>query len=83
MVVAAAGADGVFVEVAVSGGGFAGVHDAGAGALHRGHIAVGQGSDAAHPLHKVEGDALRLEDRGGRAGYAGDGVAGGQRGAVG
>ena len=77
MVVAAAGADGVFVEVAVSGGGFAGVHDAGAGALNRGHVAVGQSGDAAHSLHKVEGDALRLEYRRRRAGYAGDGVAGG------
>ena len=82
VVPAAAHADAVLVQKAMAGGGFAGVHNAGAGAGHGGHIAAGGGGDAAHPLHKVEGGAFRPQDGRRRAPHAGDVLPRNQDGAV-
>ena len=58
VVVAAAGADGVFVEQAEAGDGLARVVDLGSGALDAADEAVGEGGDAGDALEEVEDDAL-------------------------
>ena len=83
MVEAAAHAYRVLVQVAVSGGGLAGVHDAGTTALYGADVAVGVAGDAAHALQEVQGSPLRPQDAPRRALDAGHVIAGGQSGAVG
>ena len=75
-------AHGVLVQGAESGGGLAGVDDAGARALHSLDVFGGLGGYAAHALQDVEGQPLSPQDDVGRRGDCGDDLPGGERGAV-
>ena len=82
VVVAAADAHGIFVQGAESGGGLAGVDNAGAGAIHSLDVFGGLGGYAAHPLQNVEGQPLSSQDDVGGRGDCCDDLAGSERGAV-
>ena len=61
VIFAAATADGVLVENAQAGDGFARVEDFGARVLDSLDIFAGEGGYAAHTLHQVEDDALACQ----------------------
>src|SRR5205807_7937820 len=72
---AAAAADGVFVECAEAGDGFAGVENFGFCVGYGFYELVGERGDAAHALHQVEDDPLAGEDGGGVVADDGEGLA--------
>ncbi|CAI7638062.1 unnamed protein product, partial [Penicillium discolor] len=78
VVPAAAGHHGVPLERPQSRRGLAGVGDARPRSLDFADVGGGEGRDARHPLHEVQGDALGGEDRAGRPGHGGQHVGGGE-----
>ncbi len=75
MVLAAAAADGVFVEQTQAGHGLSGIEHAGAGACRFGDEFARKSGDAAHALQQVQDDALAGKDRGRIVADHGNGLA--------
>ena len=67
VVVAAAHAHRIFVQVTVAGDRLSSVHYSGVQAFNRLNIAVGVAGDTTHPLHEIQRDALSPENPGRRA----------------
>ena len=63
VVAASSNLHGLFLQHAHAGCGLASVQHAGLGALQPLHVAVGHGGYAAHALHDVEHETLRLQQR--------------------
>ena len=65
VVVAAAAADGVALEEAEAGCGFARVDDAGVGSFRFSDIGGGERTDSREALREIEGDTFSLQDAAG------------------